>query len=586
MSVGRGAKFPFSTRCGALKFRPIRLENDEPRISWIMGQASSEHNTYGGVGGYIPLSIPPRIARMPASVRAWKEMERIQVEVAEATIRDADARKDKEFASDQRVNQPGLQHKDGRKCPEKPGNDESEGLHKRNEETDTVSKKSSFLDRRTDKEIHTTLASFTSRDNIIKKQESTASEPTEKTVDRETSRDLSSFDGPWVREEFNPSAKLEVDPISRRRIHILGVGQTGKFVAHALASLSERPQISLLIDREDVKQRWNDEGQLIEVLHKKSSDVQAGFDIEPLLPTWHSKSPIEMLIVTTKPSQTVPLLLMLKPRLGPTSTICFLQNSMGIMDDVDSMVFPDRLKRPRYISGTTSHLLIPSARTFTTEQKKPGEMRLSLVPRLRYGHKEHGFIPHKETTDSFRKKMFYEWTTSSRKLMRNLTRSTHLNASGLQYRDLLEAQLQRLTISAILEPLCVMFDCPYGDLLSNFAVTQLMAGLLSETTSVVRALPEFAECEVLHIEKYFSPRRIEYLVFQYAAASKLHIPNMLVNLRKGQRSEIEWVNGYFLRRAEELGIACPFNQSVFQMVKAKETMMHRKLDNYVSWEGD
>jgi 2-dehydropantoate 2-reductase len=289
-----------------------------------------------------------------------------------------------------------------------------------------------------------------------------------------------------------------IQSMESRRVHILGVGPTGRFVAHALGALGERPPVSLLFNRKDIYQRWKDEGQLLEVIRGQESDVQGGFDVERLSSTTDA---ISMLIVTTKPSQTVPLLRVLKDRLGPNSTICFLQSHMGITDEVTSKIFPERDRRPRYLIGFSNHLLVPSKRTFTTEQKRGGEIFLSLVAEdFHSGENPYDSKPERV---SVVRKMHYQWTTSSRKLMRTLTRSTHLQVKGLQYRDLLELQLEHLAISAVVEPLCVIFDCACGGLLNNFAVTRLVQSLLEEMTSIIRSLPEFANVDALHVNEQF-----------------------------------------------------------------------------------
>jgi 2-dehydropantoate 2-reductase len=378
-----------------------------------------------------------------------------------------------------------------------------------------------------------------------------------------------------------------------RRIHILGVGPTGRFVAHALASLSDRPPVTLLFDREELLRKWQAEGQLMEVIQDDASDVQAGFDVENLNSSY-SRNPlrnmeqIEMLVITTKAFRTVPLLRLLKNRLGPTSTICFLQNPMGIMEQVSQQVFPDPSNRPRYMCGNTSHLLVPSKRAFTTQQKRPGQIFLSLVPMAGLNGElpqKGDFVADISGTSSMTpivRRMNYGWTASSRKLMRTLTRSTHLNATGLQYRDLLVVQLEKLAVSAVIEPLSVVFDCQCGDLLSNYAVTELMRNILDETTKVLGTLPELAEAQKLG--KILDPKRLEYLFVRLAQRSSLHHTSMLQDVRKGIRPDIDYLNGYIVRRGEELGIPCPVNKAVIQIVKAKHAITSRKIAGYIPLE--
>ncbi|KFY35381.1 hypothetical protein V494_05976 [Pseudogymnoascus sp. VKM F-4513 (FW-928)] len=368
------------------------------------------------------------------------------------------------------------------------------------------------------------------------------------------------------------------------RIHILGTGKEGKFVAHSLASLGGRPPISLLLQRPSLVHQWHEEGQILELLEAKKSTVQIGFDVENpnltqaeytqgrMLSTknvlfgqdgWN----IDQLIVTTEAPVTVRSLLPIKDRLTSTSTILFLQNGMGVIDEVNEKVFPNPAARPRYIEGMTSHSLRNHpARTFTTLHSGQGEIFLAA-------QKADQMPP--DTLDMI---------DSTRSLLRSLARSPALNAKGVSPTELLVLKLERLAVEAVIGPLSVMFDCKNGDLLSNYMVTLLLREVLNEISAVASELPELKGQGGLSYRLH--PRKIERTFVQVATMTSSEIHDMVRSVRLGKKSEVGYFTGYILKRAAELGIDCPNNTLMERMVKAKTTMKSQEANSHIPYRND
>lgn len=111
-------------------------------------------------------------------------------------------------------------------------------------------------------------------------------------------------------------------------IYILGLGNLGKLVAHALASSHPTPpQVTLLLHRPELAAQWDKAGY-IDVVTKGVSDPRGGFQIEETL--GDESGIIRHLIVATKTYATVPALKPLRHRLSDKSTMLFLQNGMGM----------------------------------------------------------------------------------------------------------------------------------------------------------------------------------------------------------------------------------------------------------------
>lgn len=408
------------------------------------------------------------------------------------------------------------------------------------------------------------------------------------------------------------------------RIHIIGTGNIGRLVAHSLRSLTGPPPVSLIFHRYKLLEAWEASKKQI-TLREDGYDVpRSGFDVElqvhkrrehevelddgqpsaydiasddvrpheiaqrlkqqqeepnyqpltverPKLPGDNavSNEPIHNLIVTTKASTTFAAISEIRHRILPTSTLCFLQNGMGIIDEINSKIFPDKTTRPNYMQGIVTHgAHNPRSKSFEdpfyTVHAGHGTIALGLLPNN----------TNPTTVDSpfnVREK----WSSSSRFLLRTLTRSPVLCAVGFPPIELLQQQLEKLAVNSVINPLTALLDGVNGVLLYNFALTRTARLLLAETSHIIRHLPELQH--VPNVNVRFSPERLETLVVGICNKTKENVSSMLDDVRKGRKTEIEYLNGYIVRRGEEMGFKALVNYAVMQMVDGKRQMVGREL---------
>lgn len=418
-----------------------------------------------------------------------------------------------------------------------------------------------------------------------------------------------------------------------RRIHILGAsGSIGKLVAHSLKGLANPPPITLLLHRYRLIEAWEQsrgritleddghevprEGFGVELTPERRMQhgVEVGFgergpydvgdDVRPheaaemikqhrestgeaeersfrtvaqqKLPgdKYMSNEPIHNLIVSVKASTTLQALQTIRHRLLPTSTICFLQNGMGIIDDVNKEVFPEEESRPNYMQGILTHgANVPPAKAeedpFYVVHAGHGTIALGLLPRA--GIKSQSTDGRSNDSKDVQSE---KWASSSRYLLRTLTRSPVLCAVGFTPTELLQQQLEKLAVNSVVNPLTALLDNRNGALLHNFALTRTMRLLLAETSHVIRSLPELQG--IPNVQTRFSPERLETLAVSVAQKTRDNISSMLADVRAGRRTEIEYINGYIVRRGEEIGIKCVVNYAVMQTVIGKQAMIQRE----------
>ena len=111
-------------------------------------------------------------------------------------------------------------------------------------------------------------------------------------------------------------------------VHVLGVGNIGKLIAHSLISSPAPVPVTLLLHRPELAGDWGQAKQSIDVVTNGVTDRRNGFEVEM---TEASGGLIRNLIVATKSYSTLDALMPLKGRLTSDSTVMFLQNGLGIV---------------------------------------------------------------------------------------------------------------------------------------------------------------------------------------------------------------------------------------------------------------
>lgn len=366
-----------------------------------------------------------------------------------------------------------------------------------------------------------------------------------------------------------------------RRIHMLGVGSIGKLVAHSLRHDANPPPVSLIFHKPRLLAEWNKGSQEIVLETDGYRIPRSGYDVELAIPPRRShgqimpdtaaeeeesengpQEPISNLIVTAKAPVTISALQSVKHRLRPESTICLLQNGMGTIDQLNETVFPDPETRPNYIQGIVTHGVNNPLHDdpFFAVHAGHGTIALAALPRQ-----------DTRTADLSAPVVF---PPTARYLLRTLTGSPALAAVGLPPLEFLQQQLEKLAANAVINPLTVILDAPNGSLLYNFSMTRTMRMLLAEISLVLRSLPELRGLP--NIQDRFSPSRLETMVISIADKTRNNISSMLADVRAGRKSEVKWINGYIVRRGEELGLRCPCNYMMSQIVEGKVNMIQRE----------
>ncbi|KZM20490.1 2-dehydropantoate 2-reductase [Ascochyta rabiei] len=423
-------------------------------------------------------------------------------------------------------------------------------------------------------------------------------------------------------------------PVLDPRVHILGVGNVGSFIAHAIRGIPSPPPVTLLFPRWERLNAWRESPQRLSLVTEGDTEMRDGYDAELAIPrvrfhgnevglsssvtgqasSFHepqtlegeSTEPISSLIVCCKAPVVLQGLSAVKHRLHKHSVVLFLQNGMGIVDEVNRDIFPDPATRPHYMLGINSHGLhsAPDA-PFTTVHAGFGTISLGILPHERDRDPKSPYAPSKKlaphghaaqhnpnnprppgTQDddvALPTSASTTWTPNERHLLRTLLRTPVLSATAFSPPDLLQMQLEKLAVNCIINPLTVLLDARNGSILYNYTLTRSMRLLLSEISLVVRSLPELQY--IPNVSSRFDPGRLETIVVSVAQKTKDNISSMLADARAGRQTEIDYINGWIVKRGEELGLRCVMNYMMVNLVKGKAQMIDLEIGEGVPFVG-
>lgn len=330
------------------------------------------------------------------------------------------------------------------------------------------------------------------------------------------------------------------------RIHTIGLGSIGSFIAHSLRSIPNPPPVTLLAHRAGLYQDFAAKGWKLGLRITEDGPLQErdGFDVE-LLGKSVINDPIHNLIVAVKAPATVSALEPIKHRLGRHSTICLFQNGMGQIEDLNKRIFPDAATRPTYMFGIMRHGVYLRSPTEAILAGPNGRASLGIV----------------DSDDPSSRQAQAQF------LLHMLLQAPTLNCERMEWTDLLQAQLLKLAANCVLNPLTAILDVRNGCIKENQDLWPLHGNLLKEISEVFQKLPEVSEMSI--DPNRFSVSALKAVVSDTITKTAQNSSSMREDMRKGRATEIEYINGWILRRGKELGIDCTANACMTQLVLAK-----------------
>jgi 2-dehydropantoate 2-reductase len=401
----------------------------------------------------------------------------------------------------------------------------------------------------------------------------------------------------------------ENEELLTRRIHILGMGSIGTLVAHSLRTIPNPPPVTLMQHRDAPRDNFRAHGSVLRLVNPSTgvNDTKSGYDLDVLERDsnktgkpyfWHywphwvddgkrilneratqetmesGETFIYNLICTVKAQVTAKAMVSIRHRVDSRTTIVLMQNGLGQVDELMSKVFTDPSRRPTFLIAIVSHgcymdgpnTVVHAGTGVTSLGIHRDQFRHPLPPKT--------FSTNIADLSPSDRKYYYPTdadlyapSLSSRYLLRTLTRTPALACAPFANLDLLQLQYEKLSTNALLNALTAIYDVPNGDTLQNPHLSTIQNMLAAEISLILRSLPELAS--VPGLAARFSAERLKNLYVAVATKTAKNSSSMREDLRHKKDTEIDYINGYIVRRGRELGIQAACNFMVCEMVKAK-----------------
>jgi len=335
------------------------------------------------------------------------------------------------------------------------------------------------------------------------------------------------------------------------------MGNLARLFAHSFRKYHPQVPITLLFHRSSLLDEWEAAGHNIDITTNDVVDTQTNFDIELISGNGSAReTPIENLILTVKTHSTVSALAPIASRLNRNSTIMFVQNGMGVydvdswlsnlmspgtVDEVFQAFYPDSRNRPNSIVAIVNH----------------GVFSKGPFSSVHAGIASTSFGLTKASESSV-------YNSNAQYMADMILNCPPLIATQYPSDLILSIQLRKLVINSVVNPLSTIYDCINGDIFTKER-DPLIRALVGELAQVTQALlkhqPELA--------MQFTQQALLDSVYEVGAKVAKNISSMRQDMMAGRKTEIDYINGYIVKKGHELDIPVPCNELLVNLIKSR-----------------
>lgn len=358
-----------------------------------------------------------------------------------------------------------------------------------------------------------------------------------------------------------------------KTVHVLGFDPKAYFIAHCLAGYEYLNPVRLLIHKRVIWNTWEREGKRLLLLQGANRILHDRAEAEWIGTGYMARSDehIEQLIVTIPCCQTTEAIENIKHRIDHRTTICLVQDGLGVVEELNATLFVDPTTRPTFIIGhSTASIGHYRPAFFSSMLRGPGKLYLHPMER---GVGLPFFSYHPPI----------ERRVHGVKFLRTLVGTHGLAAGGFSLENYLVKKLPEMVFQSIIEPMAIALDTTYDQVLRNQHAILLADELLEELFNVIWALPELTNSS--KVIKHCGREALRKYTVNRLADKGMSQSPYLDHVRAGRMVDIDYFNGYFVRRGKELGIKTFRNQMVIEVVKARVERRKKQLQGLVPFEG-
>ncbi|KAF8899031.1 ketopantoate reductase-like protein [Infundibulicybe gibba] len=387
------------------------------------------------------------------------------------------------------------------------------------------------------------------------------------------------------------------------RFHVLGLGPVGSlFSYHLRRAIPSNHSITLIHKSTSQAQQAISNGSRINVETHGLVTSADGFRSEvfeapynsPLASSQENSERIESLFVTTKAHQTLPAIRRLLPRLSNSSTIVLLQNGMGIYEELVHEIFRNSAQRPHFVLASNTHGAFLKG-FYNVVHAGNGIVHFGIVPDPGGRDFEAGLMdtmdpqselmPYLSNIIPAENEPSYSHYQSLRNTVAALLLMEPLNVSWKPIAEVQLAMQRKLVVNAVINPLSAIMGCRNGELFTTEYSKRITRRVCQEASDVYTAQKK-AETQtwleslpaqgvdpttvgVGRMPRALTRASLEEEVYHVASTTKGNISSMLSDIRRGRRTEIDYINGYLLKLGSTYRVEMPATATLLNLVKMR-----------------
>lgn len=242
----------------------------------------------------------------------------------------------------------------------------------------------------------------------------------------------------------------------------------------------------------------------------------------------------DFIIISTKSFDTRKAVEEISKYVKEDAVVLSFQNGLGNMEEIAKVLGEKRTGGARVIFGS--------------KVVSPGEIEITVYGgEVLLGHFLEDSPP--------------QWALERIKGMAEL-----LNSSGIPSRFVNDLRIylwEKMLYNCTLNPLSGIFNLPYGVLYDKEETRSIMEEVLKEIFELMNKMG--IKTRWRNYREYF-----EYFGRELIPPTSAHIASMAEDIKRGKRTEIDFMNGYMVRRGEKASLSMPVNKTLTLMINFLE----------------
>jgi cytochrome b translational activator protein CBS2, mitochondrial len=292
--------------------------------------------------------------------------------------------------------------------------------------------------------------------------------------------------------------------------------------------------------------------------------------------------PIRNIILSGSALDSVRRMIQLRHRIDSKTAVCLMHDGFGVAEAVNEQVFDDGGEKPQFILGQFNHGLKHTqtrgglVSTFGDEPPESANVASPVASRIF----KTLLVPFDPNTGMVPLENLLE----SGDLIDRFRGAPVLNARRSPLDTWVHVKLVYMVFRTVVDPVCAALDLRYNQVMENGHAAGLIDRLLDEVQLISSSLPEFYSSAQSPYIQSLGQNVLRKVCFSKLRRMGAQVDPITKQICDGRRMDIEYFNGYFVRRAKALGLSHYFNEMLMIMLKAKHRRKFAELHDAIPFE--